>query len=382
MDNNSKKEIIDFEDLFKKEIEERNEQRDPHKKRRYGYTLLIYLVMMNVAVAFFYLIFMAIPSFTRTYSEEDLIINQIIINENALAIMNFDTYQNNDYENRYLDQIKSIGAYGNYIVIVNRDNDYYSDILITEFYLDEGKLDTILDGSITEWTDGSHILLISGKNQSLPPTFTSDSIQVKGPRTDLTTTAFSFLNFVVYITMLPLVYMMIKKDIWSDFTIARTWKVEWLSIILVGYVYLMLGNIGSNFLSNMFANLFGITSGDSVNQMSIRQAISSNGAIFMVISAVLLGPIVEELVFRKAMFGLFKKPNVGLVVSSLTFGAIHLLGETSIQTAIVNGIVYFVMGFVFGYIYLKNNKNLFAPLAVHILSNLISIIFIFVGFGG
>jgi len=380
MDNNDKKEIIDFEDLFKKEIDERKEQKDPERKKRYGYTLLIYLLMMNVAVAFFYVIFMNVPSFKETFSEERLVLYQVATTEHGLAIMDEQDYL--EYDDFYVDYVKSIGTYQNYTVIVNLDNSHYEDILLPLGFLDETVLLSILDGTLTEWSDGIDITLIAGKNQMLPLSFTADYKAVEGPKTELTTTAFSLLNFIVYVTMLPLIYIMIKKDVWTDFSVAKTWRVEWLSIILVGYAYLMLGNFASSVLSNMFANLFGITTGDSVNQMNIRQAITSNGAFFMVISAVILGPIVEELVFRKAMFGLFKSPKVALAVSSFTFGAIHLLGESSIQTAIVNGLVYFVMGAVFGYIYLRNNKNLFAPLAVHILSNLISIIFIFTGFGG
>lgn len=380
MDQNDNKEIIDFEDLFKKEIDERKEQRNPEKKKRYGYTLLIYLLMMNVAVAFFYVIFMSVPSFTETFSEDQLILYHVAINEHGLAIMDVVDYH--EYQDFYTDYIVTVGTYQNYTVIVNKENTFYEDVLLLDEFLNQAAFVSILNGTLTEWSDDIDIMLIAGKNQILPIFFTADYKAVEGPKTELTSTSFSLLNFVVYVTMLPLIYIMIKKDVWTDFSVAKTWRVEWLSIILVGYVYLILGNIGSNYLSNFFANIFGITAGDSVNQMNIQQAISSNGAIFMVVSAVILGPIVEELVFRKAMFGLFKKQNVGLVVSSLTFGAIHLLGETSIQTALVNGIVYFVMGFVFGYIYLKNNKNLFAPLAVHIVSNLISIIFIFVGFGG
>jgi membrane protease YdiL (CAAX protease family) len=93
----------------------------------------------------------------------------------------------------------------------------------------------------------------------------------------------------------------------------------------------------------------------------------------MVLSAVILGPIVEELIFRKAIFGLFKSDYAGLAVSTLAFGAIHLLSESSIASALVNGITYFIMGLIFGYIYIKNNRNLYAPLAVHIISNAVSV---------
>ena len=88
------------------------------------------------------------------------------------------------------------------------------------------------------------------------------------------------------------------------------------------------------------------------------------------------GLVVEELIFRKAIFGLIKSNGMALFVSTFVFGIIHLVGEASIQEALVNGISYFVMGFIFGYIYIKNNRNIMIPIAVHILSNLVSVLFI------
>ncbi|TNF09314.1 MAG: CPBP family intramembrane metalloprotease, partial [Bacillota bacterium] len=342
---------------------------------------LIYLLMMNVVVAIFYVIFLSIPSFTVTYSEEELLIEKLAMTEYGMVLMDETVYL--DMDHPYKIYINQIGTYDNYAVLLNESNTTYEDTLVVEEVLDEFYLEVILSGLITKWPDTEHdIILIAGKDQVLPLIFTADYIEIDGPITDLSTPSFSFLNFVIYMVMLPLIVWMMKKEVINDFTVAKTWKTSWISIILIGYVYLMLGNFISNTLSQFLANIFNITSGESVNQLSIQNALNSNGLIFMLVSAVILGPIVEELVFRKAMFGLFKNDYVGLAVSSLTFGAIHLLGESSIQTALVNGLVYFVMGFVFGLIYIKNNKNLYAPLAVHILSNLLSIIFILSGLGG
>jgi membrane protease YdiL (CAAX protease family) len=122
------------------------------------------------------------------------------------------------------------------------------------------------------------------------------------------------------------------------------------------------------------SNALSIPVSESVNQMTIVRMLNSNGVVFIVISAVIIGPIVEELVFRKAMFGLIKNNIIAIVVSSLIFGAIHLTAEASIAEALINGISYFAMGLVFGFIYIKNNRNIMAPIAVHILVNLISVI--------
>lgn len=146
------------------------------------------------------------------------------------------------------------------------------------------------------------------------------------------------------------------------------------SIIIIGYLYVLLGNYLSNFISNMLSNASSIPISESVNQMTIVRMLNSNGVIFIVLSAVIVGPIVEELIFRKSIFGLIKNQNIALIVSSLIFGAIHLTAEASIAEALINGICYFAMGIIFGYIYIKNEKNIIAPIAVHILVNLVSVV--------
>ncbi|PKK93747.1 MAG: hypothetical protein CVV61_03015, partial [Tenericutes bacterium HGW-Tenericutes-6] len=151
-------------------------------------------------------------------------------------------------------------------------------------------------------------------------------------------------------------------------------KASVLPSILLGYVYIILGNVIANFISTQLARQFDITQGDSLNQQVIVEALRSNGIVLIFISAVIIGPVVEELIFRKAIFGLISNDKVALAVSTFIFGAIHLLGEASILEALVNGVAYFVMGFVFGYIYLKNNRNIMVPIIVHVLSNLISVI--------
>ena len=96
--------------------------------------------------------------------------------------------------------------------------------------------------------------------------------------------------------------------------------------------------------------------------------------ILMFIAAVFLGPIAEELVFRKSIFAIIKNEKIALVISAFVFGGVHLLSETTLNGVIMSGIVYIMMGFVFGYIYIRNKKNISVLITIHILSNLISVI--------
>lgn len=374
-----RKDIIEFEDLFKEERHKRHEENDPHKKQNYLYAILVYFLLMQVAVLILYLVFMQIDEFNVTYTEDELILYEVASNQQGLAIMAPEIYQL--YQDDFTDYIISIGNYQGFDFIVNKKN----EIAIDLFFLDEEATlwneDFILTifGSIDEvtWGDeGEPIYFIAGKNQTLPDYYLVEANLVKGPVTELTRFAFSFLNFSIYITLLPLLLIMLKSDLVNDWSSFKKIKPMWFQVIAIGYLYIVLGNLLASYLQNFLSGLLNIIPRQSVNQISIENALSSNGAVFMILAAVLLGPIIEELIFRKAIFGLFKSDKIALAVSTFVFGAVHLLGESSIITGLINGIAYFMMGFIFGYIYLKNDKNIYVPIAVHIISNLISILLI------
>src|SRR5690554_7517728 len=144
----------------------------------------------------------------------------------------------------------------------------------------------------------------------------------------------------------------------------------------------------SNFINciNVIANTnnFKITNEISANQITINLMLKSPYFILMVLSAVILGPIVEELVFRKSFFGLIKNDKIALIVSSLVFGLIHITTEIlsgNIALVIVGSIPYIAGGFVFGYIYMRHKKNIVIPILAHMLYNLLSILLLFLPMG-
>jgi membrane protease YdiL (CAAX protease family) len=167
-----------------------------------------------------------------------------------------------------------------------------------------------------------------------------------------------------------------KKDLVYDLKELKAQKFEVILPIIIGYAYVWVGNIVSSVLSTYLSGLFGMQVSEAANQEAIISAVSSDLGILMIISAVFIGPVIEELVFRKALFGLIKKDSVALFVSTLNFGLIHVVTEQSIAAALINGSSYFVMGFVFGYIYIKANRNVMIPTIVHIINNAVSILVI------
>lgn len=85
------------------------------------------------------------------------------------------------------------------------------------------------------------------------------------------------------------------------------------------------------------------------------------------LTTVLFGPIMEEFVFRKVIFGFFFDLTgaVGAaVISSLLFAFVHMDGHF---------LVYSTMGLVFCFLYTKT-KNIATPIIAHVLMNTIAVI--------
>ncbi len=147
----------------------------------------------------------------------------------------------------------------------------------------------------------------------------------------------------------------------------------------MGILYVMAAGIGANVLSILINLLLNTPNSISMNQLSINKILFLDpvAAALMIISAVFIGPVVEELAFRKSVFGFIKNQKTALIVSSVLFGMIHIISEIIMLDfvgALTSGISYVAAGFVFGYIYKNANKNIYIPILAHMGYNLVSIL--------
>src|SRR5699024_3699782 len=111
---------------------------------------------------------------------------------------------------------------------------------------------------------------------------------------------------------------------------------------------LLLAWVGEFAASYFLFEVVGVDSSSEYSDIIIH--IAKMNSLFIV-SAAILGPILEEIIFRKILFGyLNEKFNVWIAafVSSLIFGLVHMEMQTLI--------VYMVMGLVFAYIYWKTKR--------------------------
>ena len=119
----------------------------------------------------------------------------------------------------------------------------------------------------------------------------------------------------------------------------------------------------------------------SVNQSSIEALINHGGAVWMFFAVVLFAPIVEELIYRKAIFEYLKKYPIALsyVVSILLFTIPHVIttfidtSHTPLENLLIS-IPYLLSGFLLCLTYHLCNKNVYASWFFHLVNNLFSFI--------
>jgi uncharacterized protein len=112
-------------------------------------------------------------------------------------------------------------------------------------------------------------------------------------------------------------------------------------------------------------NVFGINPGSENTEVLVD--IAKSVPYFMVVTAV-IGPILEEIIFRKIIFGsLHERYNffVSALVSSLIFAAVH--------ADFTHLLIYTAMGFTFAYLYVRT-KRLIVPIAAHVAMNTLVLI--------
>lgn len=381
---NENNEIIEFEDLFKEEIKERNEPPKPEDKKNYAYAIFSYLLVMFVLNALLLVAFSNIPGAVKEYTKDEIVLENIITDVSGVTLMETDTFDM--YKEDYNGYADSLYIYQGYNIIYNTANTYIEDLLLVKDNNDTvvGFNEDIFlsifadDENLINYWDTEKTLEITRyqtDDQVLPTYFLTDNVQIIDYMgSSLSPFYQSFYQFLLYAILLALLLRFLMHDLAYDFKRFKLIKNQWFVIIVMGYLYVLLGNYLSSVISELLSNAFSMPISESLNQISIVRMLNSDGVIFIVLSAVFIGPIVEELVFRKSIFGLINNQKIALVVSSVVFGAIHLTAEASLAAALINGVSYFTMGAIFGYIYLKNNKNIMAPIVVHILINLISVV--------
>lgn len=176
----------------------------------------------------------------------------------------------------------------------------------------------------------------------------------------------SILNLSFYGTIF-LLFVVTFIPFWKN-AIAQFKQHKKLYIIHIAIGFGVL--IVVSMIMNLIYSLLGITD-TSANQEQLNQLLE--GAFFdkfsLIMFAVFLAPMVEEMIFRMSLFSFLMrykkiKPWLIILITSFIFGFIHVMGAFDLEQ-----IFYYAgLGAVLGFFYYKS-KNIFVPIVIHMLLN-------------
>lgn len=169
----------------------------------------------------------------------------------------------------------------------------------------------------------------------------------------------SCISSLIVTSLLVILY---RKDLIKEFKI---FKDNLSENIDVGIKYWLLGLVGM-MVSNLILNVV-LNAGQAENEELVQKMIDTMPYLLL-ISAGILAPITEELVFRKAFKDNIKNKIIFPIVAGLVFGYLHVAGASSLVQFLYI-IPYSSLGIAFAVTYNKTN-TVFTSISMHMFHNI------------
>lgn len=135
--------------------------------------------------------------------------------------------------------------------------------------------------------------------------------------------------------------------------------------------------LGVKIISSVIIYFISASLGVNINvseNQSIINLLIEGAPVMMFISAVILAPFIEEIIFRLGLKKIIKDQGLFILISGLVFGFMHIF-PTNINTtvALIQSISYVSVGTLLAYYYV-NNRNIFFVIIIHALNNLLGVL--------
>ena len=157
-----------------------------------------------------------------------------------------------------------------------------------------------------------------------------------------------------------------KKKIWRNLIIIA---IAIVTIFLLSYFFEWLYNKLS-------------MTPDSENEKAVNLGMTGNGKWMMIIDVVIFAPIFEELVFRKCLFGFFRRTKLPIVLSlfltAFVFAIIHCTTENFLSLeAYIYLSNYMALSLMLCLAYYYARESIYTSIIIHMINNLISVLAFF-----
>lgn len=163
--------------------------------------------------------------------------------------------------------------------------------------------------------------------------------------------------FAMYVVALPVFYLIVRGMRSVIRTKSKLQVSEFFILIAVAEALMMVGNLVGTYLNSLIGAFLGREITDNTAEL-----IENSPAWMIFLVAVVIGPIVEELIFRKLLMdklGMYGD-RIAIVVSAVAFGMFHgNLYQLFYAT---------LLGLLLAYVYSKTS-NILYPIAIHMILN-------------
>lgn len=180
-------------------------------------------------------------------------------------------------------------------------------------------------------------------------------------------------NYLVYVVLALYGSFLFKDRLFKQWNEIRKTKRKFFFGVLTGWLFLFLMTVVFEFVSEMLKQFFGLV-GQGLNQSNIQSTFQEQ-PILIAVFACVIGPLVEELIFRQTLLRYLRKslPTwLSIFIVGFAFALTHM--HSLDLSEWVGAVGYLGAGLAFSIIYVKEKENIYYPLLVHMLSNSLSLI--------
>ena len=186
-----------------------------------------------------------------------------------------------------------------------------------------------------------------------------------------------WMIYPVYSLLFTLGILAYREELQEQFSLILPKKKDFLKTISLYMVFIFLLTIASNLLSGSLKQSLGLPP-QGQNDARIQVALVENPYLFLLVGC-FIGPVVEELFFRRFFLGTFLakySDRLGLVLTVFLFATLHMHSWDLSEW--VTAISYIAGGLLLSLLYLRKDKNIWYPIALHCCNNIIAFIISFI----
>ncbi len=181
---------------------------------------------------------------------------------------------------------------------------------------------------------------------------------------DVTPTGGILLSTFSNIMIGIIFYLLYRKELKKEF---KRFKDNFNECFDVGTRYWLIGLLvmmASNILISLFFQGQGAT-----NEKMVQDLIDVSPLI-MLINTGIIGPFLEEIMFRKTFKKIFHNKGVFILMSGLVFGSLHVLTVLTSPSELLYIIPYTSLGISLAMMYVKTD-TIFTSITMHMFHNII-----------